>query len=389
MLLYVTVEEKGEARKPRPLHTIPDNLPELYLLGMLEHARPGVLKTLEDGEWQTTPDWRFDRRVIRFATYCRGPLDVQPGERVAIVGPLTPDWLAMDFAILCTGGVAVGLPGELSDENLAATVRESGARLAFATDAESARRLLDLRLDAPGLETLIAPLERPEAEPWLLNLEHVMKHADTLDTAEKAREFRFGARGLGLEGDAFWHVPAAGSGESETVKLDRRQLMAAVRQRLLEQPAGEGDVALFTPGPVTAAARIAAYAYVGDGHTITALCSGPGCKGVAALAPTQIEACAPFVGELEQTLGIEKPGSLARGWLARERLPWLARFAPSIVRLQQATQERLGEQARIINTPGEVPDELALRLRAASVAIKRSPDPRSAPLAGSPEQAPS
>ena len=201
-----------------------------------------------------------------------------------------------------------------------------------------------------------------------------MDHAGTLDTAEHAREFRFGARGLGLEGDAFWHVPTAGSGETGPVRLDRRQLMAAVRQLLLEQPAREDDVALFPPGPVTAAARLAAYAYVGNGYTTTALGVEAGWGAVPALAPSHIEATQPIVEELERALANESPGALAR-----ERLPWLARFAPSIGRLREAARERLGERVRIINTPGKIPAELALRLRAAQIAIRQSPDPRSAP----------
>ena len=388
MLLYVTTGDTGEPRESKPLHSIPDSLPERYLLGMLEHVRPGVLQTYEQGEWQTTPDWRFDRRVIRLAIYCKGPLGVKAGERVAIVGRFVADWLAMDFAVLGIGGVAVGLPAQLSDENLAAGVRESGARLAFATDEESARRILDMRLDTPNLETLIAPLERAEAEPWLLNLERVMDHAGTLDTPEHAREFRFGARGLGLDGDAFWHVPVAGSGENGLVRLDRRQLMAAVRQLLLEQPAREGDVALFPPGPVTAAARLAAYAYVGNGYTTTALATEPGWEAVPALAPSHIQATPPTVEELERALATEKPGALARSWLARESPPWLARFAPSIGRLREATHRLLGERVRRINTPGEIPADLALRLRAAQVAIRQSPDPRSAPPTPSPRPSP-
>ena len=85
--------------------------------------------------------------------------------------------------------------------------------------------------------------------------------------------------------------------------------------------------------------------------------------------------------ELNRALATETPGALARSWLARESLPWLARFAPSIGRLREAARERLGERARLINTPGEIPAELALRLRAARVAIRQSPNPRSAPPA--------
>ncbi|MGH7536694.1 MAG: hypothetical protein ACREMG_14100, partial [Gemmatimonadales bacterium] len=88
MLLYVTTDE-GKQRQVRPLHTIPDTVAQLYDLGQREHDRSALLLQAEGAGWAETPDWRFDREVIRIALYWRERLHTTSGQRVAIFGPLS------------------------------------------------------------------------------------------------------------------------------------------------------------------------------------------------------------------------------------------------------------------------------------------------------------
>jgi acyl-CoA synthetase (AMP-forming)/AMP-acid ligase II len=156
MLLYITPGEPQD-REPRPLHSIPDTVTRLYLLGMREHAREGVLFVREGASWEPTPDWRFDRHVIRVALYAQERLRVGAGERVAVLGPLNPSWLLAEFATLGLGAVAVGLSPSLGDEELVAALRETSPRTAFVTDAPSAARLARLRGDHPSLQSALVP----------------------------------------------------------------------------------------------------------------------------------------------------------------------------------------------------------------------------------------
>src|SRR5262245_15735978 len=114
MILYVTTGEPIR-RRHQPLPTIPETVAGLFDLGMREHARRAVLAERDGAHWTETPDWRFDRFVIRIALYCSERLELRRGDSVAIFGPLGSLWLALDFALLSQGITSVGLSDALTD----------------------------------------------------------------------------------------------------------------------------------------------------------------------------------------------------------------------------------------------------------------------------------
>ncbi len=147
MLLYITAEDvfgsdSPERPGPRPLHTIPSTVAGLFDLGLRHHVRAAAMAWWTDGTLEWVPDWKLDRLAIRLALFGRERLGLEPGERVAVLGRLSWLWPALDFAAMGFGVVPVGIEHDLGDDAVADHVAEAAPRAVFATDAESAERLM-------------------------------------------------------------------------------------------------------------------------------------------------------------------------------------------------------------------------------------------------------
>jgi hypothetical protein len=265
MLLYVTTDEPRD-RRPRPLPVIPDTINRLYDLGMRDHDRSALLLARDGNGWGETPDWRFDREVIRLALYAQERLEVHPQVSVAIVGPVRPLSLSSEFAMLGLGATVLGLSHELGDGELGEALKAASVRLAFATDGPTATRLLGLRFRAPSLKDVVAPDGGAEGSGFV-SLSRVLDFGATLDTAERASRFREAARAVDPDCPACAH-PKTGGGLEQ---LTHREGMARVRERLVRLPALPGDIAYVGGETWTASLRWALCAFVGDGYTTIAL----------------------------------------------------------------------------------------------------------------------
>ena len=87
----------------------------------------------DSGTWQRA-DWRsLQQRAWRYAA-AMNTAGLQPGERVALLMPNGPDWLAIDWAAQTLSLVVVGLYNEDTAASAAFMMQDSGARLALVRD---------------------------------------------------------------------------------------------------------------------------------------------------------------------------------------------------------------------------------------------------------------
>ena len=121
---------------------------------------------------------------------------------------------------------------------------------------------------------------------------------------------------------------------------------------LRARPACEGDVA-YVDGPrVTLRKRLGLAAFVGDGHTTTALGrEGRAAEDVAELRPHKVLASEPWVAAACDGRGPRWPAGLDRRW-ARRRV-----------------QDGLGGRLRWVEVGSAVSDETARALAAAGITL--------------------
>lgn len=349
---------ESRSREATPLRPVPETLNRLHAQAMREHVRSSALLYQEHAEWRHTPDWRLDRQIIRLALYLQERLGIEPGQRVALISELRPEWLIADLAALGLGAISVAIDPRLRGQELITALEDAAPRVTFTSPA--AQGLLE-RLDgrAPAYGELVtlgpsaARLDATSLDTWL-------ELGGTLDTPERAQSFRALARELGPERPAIRHYRQGPAGW-ERIELTQGEIVERLRTGWLHEPARAGDLAYVSDPAVSPAGRLALYAFLGDGHTTTALARpGRELEDLAELHPTTIVAPPGLLAEVDR---IARAGSAEES----EPLHWLrraVRLAP-VGRTRggrHGIRETLGGRARRVGATGPIQAAVTHRL---------------------------
>jgi hypothetical protein len=351
---------EDRAREVTPLRTLPATLNRLYAEAMREHARRSALLVREDAEWTPTPDWRLDRHVIRLGLYLRERLGVEPGHRVAVMAELRSEWLIADLASLGLGAVSVVIDPRLRGDGLLSALEDAAPRVTFIS-AAAAHMLKTGDGRGPPHGKLIA-LDSAVAGSGPMSLDALLELGGTLDTPERAQEYRAAARSVAPDSPAIRHYQLGPGGGWERVELGQGEVVERLRAGWLREPARPGDVAYVSDPTISPATRLALYAFLGDGYTTTALAAaGRELSDLAALHPTKIIVpAAPLEEAVRAGLArAEGRPSSDGGWL--RHVSQLTPFAGAR-RERRAIRETLGGRARWIACTEPLDSALAIRL---------------------------
>jgi long-chain acyl-CoA synthetase len=146
----------AETRKDTgPVTTPWNSLPWMML--DLARQRPGdpIIRHWRDGDWRTVTWGEFALRVANVAAWLRTEGDVQPGDRVLLVGESRPEWNIADVAVMAIGAVSVPTYTTNTAADHAHILRDSGARAAIVTTRALAGRVLAGAGRAHGLDLLV------------------------------------------------------------------------------------------------------------------------------------------------------------------------------------------------------------------------------------------
>jgi long-chain acyl-CoA synthetase len=110
---------------------------------------------VQRGERFDEISWREFGAKVRHAIFALYALGLQRGERVAIIGANSVEWLCADLATLSGGFPNVIVSPGLSDETLLKILRHSSCRAAFLQNETAVGRLLNLKGQLPALDHLI------------------------------------------------------------------------------------------------------------------------------------------------------------------------------------------------------------------------------------------
>ena len=328
MILYLdSVFAEPRERIAEPSVAVPDTLNKLYLQAMRDHARDALLMQREGERWCSTPDWRFDRHVIRLGLYLRHHMGIEPGDRVAIAANLRPEWLLADSAIMGMGGVSAAIPVSLPPEEMVAALADLQPRAAFVSQ-KAWNALQAGGGPGPSVEHLIcfdpiAPSEQPDAYSAVLEV------GGTLDTPERAHNYRHDARRAEADESAMIHYDVSGQWH----ELTHRQVMDQVKRRWLADPAAHGDRVYIAGSDVTLKLRLFLHAFLGDGVS-TMILGTPGraLEELLVLSPDKVLGPTAF---LEAAVRRRLANDAERSRGVRGRLRRALRIVPG----QRARQE--------------------------------------------------
>ncbi|GLZ36536.1 AMP-dependent synthetase/ligase [Actinokineospora sp. NBRC 105648] len=132
-----------------------------------------------DGAWVPTTYGEFAERVRAVAGGLLAA-GVEPGDRVAVLGPTSVDWAVADFAVLSVGAVTVPIYPTASAEQVRHVLRDSGPVGVFVAEGSRAL-LLSVAADGKNIWTLGEPLPGTAATE-LLDRRRAAVRADDLAT---------------------------------------------------------------------------------------------------------------------------------------------------------------------------------------------------------------
>ena len=128
-------------------------IPALLKAKRDEHSGETAYGYRRAGQW-TLVTWKdYSDRVCQIASALR-QAGLKRGDRVAIMGDASPEWLLADMATLCSGAVAVGVYFTSSVEEVDYYLEDSGSRFAFVGGEAQLRVILDGR-NGSSLEKIV------------------------------------------------------------------------------------------------------------------------------------------------------------------------------------------------------------------------------------------
>jgi hypothetical protein len=235
-------------------------LASLFLRAMRKHDRPAVLLHKEDSRWRETPDWRFERHVIRLALFLRDRAALVPAERAAIVSSLRPELAVAELAALSQGAASVVIDATLPADELAFALTAVSPAAVVLEKASMGERI------GSGHRVVIA-LDGKPRDGWAWT--EALDLGGTLDTPERAQSFRARAREVTVGAAALGYVVAR-DGAVQCQFIDQGEAVRRIDAVWADVPAVKGDVT-YVAGPASVGARIAVLSSVSDGFTRCAI----------------------------------------------------------------------------------------------------------------------
>jgi acyl-CoA synthetase (AMP-forming)/AMP-acid ligase II len=236
----------------------PGTLAGTFLAAMRRHDRAAVLLQHDGVKWRETPDWRFERQVIRLALFLRDRARLAPGDRVAIVSGLRPESLVAELAAVTQGASAVAIDPDVPAAAVRRAIDEAAPAVTFVADA--AREV------SVGPRAVVCFQGKAEAA-WAWS--EALDLGGTLDTPERAQSFRAQAREVAADSRALGYL-AGSDGQLHCEFITQAETVERMRALRTGSPARKGAIAQVTASP-TLAARLALLSFVLDGSTTCAV----------------------------------------------------------------------------------------------------------------------
>jgi len=116
-------------------------LPQLLQARLIERPTVVAYRQKRAGEWISVSWQDYATKVCRLAGALQ-KAGLERGDRVAIMGDASQEWLLADMATMCAGAVTVGVYFTSSVEEIDYYLDDSGARFAFVGDEVQLRTML-------------------------------------------------------------------------------------------------------------------------------------------------------------------------------------------------------------------------------------------------------
>ena len=127
-----------------------------------------------DGYWQEI-SWEQLRNTVRHLARGLLTLDLQAGDRVAILSDNRAEWVQCDLAVMAAAGITVPIFASSTPDQAAHVLRDAGVTALFIDTSAQLDKVLAMRTPVPSLKHLVMMVGSPPGDGTILTLAELLR----------------------------------------------------------------------------------------------------------------------------------------------------------------------------------------------------------------------
>ena len=222
------------------------SIPQIFFERAAQRGGKTAHMVKRDGAWQEI-SWQELRDIVRHVAKGLLTLDLQAGDRVAILSDSRAEWVQCDLGIMAAAGITVPIYASSTPDQAAYILQNSGAAAMFIDTSTQLDKILAVRDQAPTLKHIVMMADDPPgADDSILTLADLIQRGR--DDAEQEAVLEARLQGLTPEHEATYVYTSGTTGPPKGVVQTHGNHLFMMETCGAITDLGEGDVnLLFLP----------------------------------------------------------------------------------------------------------------------------------------------
>ena len=222
------------------------SIPQVFFDRAAQRGGKTAHMVKRDGAWQEI-SWQELRDIVRHVAKGLLTLDLQAGDRVAILSDSRAEWVQCDLGIMAAAGITVPIYASSTPDQAAYILQNSGAAAMFIDTSAQLDKILAVRDQVPTLKHIVMMVDSPpDGDDAILTLADLMQRGRDAADQEAVLEERL--QGLTPEHEATYVYTSGTTGPPKGVVQTHGNHLFMMESGSAVADIGEGDVnLLFLP----------------------------------------------------------------------------------------------------------------------------------------------
>jgi long-chain acyl-CoA synthetase len=241
-----------------------ETLAQIFLNTEKTYPGKALMLVKKEGRYQPIITEEFARRVKNISSGLKS-LGLKKGDKLIILSENRPEWVMVDLATICQGGITVPIYTSLTSEQIKYIVNDSEARFVLCSNPYLWEKVERIRNELPRVEKYI--LIEEQTVPGVLNLKEIEKNGE-LFNKEHPADFEQTAFSIQPDELATIIYTSGTTGIPKGAMLTHHNLVSNVKALRSIIPFTDQDTALSFLPLSHVLERMCTYAWIYVGATI-------------------------------------------------------------------------------------------------------------------------